>query len=162
MKKIIICSYSDKLLPVKTTSWSICWDIKVAKNISVKSSEVKLLPTWIKTALPIWWWIKFYARSSSPIKRWYTLANCTAIIDPDYRWESFIQVINLSSNTIQFEKGERIAQMEIFPYYVDNWIFWTKNIPEIELIVDKEIFEKFADIYPTWRWSWWFGSTWYK
>jgi len=159
MKDILICTYDKNLLPEKQTPGSICWDIKAGDNVTVKPREIKLIPLGIKTALPIGWGAKFYPRSSSPIKRGYTLANNVGMIDADYRGLCYLQVINLIDEDIQIERGERIGQMEIFSYYIGSGKYGTDYIPKMEMKVDEELYEDFENKLESKRGAGGFGST---
>lgn len=157
MKTIIFCSYDQDLLPYKATEWSIWRDLKLAKDVTVLEREVVLAPTWIKTALPLWRWIKVYARSSLPVKFWVMVANSVGIIDWDYRGELKVELISLN-----WEKSltawTRIAQLEICPYF-QEWKPFPTQTPKVEVIVDSDIYESFAEKFPSDRGVWGFGST---
>ena len=157
MQKIIFCSYNDDLLPYKATEWSIWRDVKLAEDITVLQWSVVLAPTWIKSALPLGRWIKVYARSSLPVKFWLIIANSVAIIDPDYRWEIKVELTSLSWEKT-LTAWTRIAQLEICPYF-QEWKQFSVEIPDIEMLVDKEIYEHFSERFPSERGEWWFWST---
>lgn len=157
MQNIIFCSYNTDLLPYKATEWSIWRDLKLAEDIIVSQWSVILAPTWIKSALPLWWWIKIYARSSLPVKFWLMVANSVALIDSDYRWEIKVELTSLNGEK-ELEVWTRIAQLEIVPYF-QEWKPYQTQSPKVEMIVDSDIYEHFADKFPSERWAWWFGST---
>lgn len=160
MNKITICSYDELFLPVKKSSWDVCWDLKIAEDLSIESNKLKTIWTWIKISLPIWWQAKVHARSSLPVKNWLMQANSVAIFDANYRWEYIIQYYNFTDNKIEFEKWTRLSQMEFQPYYVWSWQYGTSDIPDLEFIVDKNIYDNFSEIYSSDRWEWKFWSTW--
>lgn len=163
LKKIIVCSYDEKLLPEKATHWSVCRDFKSANDCSVdEHMEVKLIWTWLKIALPTWWGTKLYVRSSSPIKKWYMSGNSVGIIDADYRWEYLLQVINIRKESVKFEKYQRIWQMEFAPFYIWSGEYGCGYIPEIEFVVDKDLYDNFEIRFSSDRGAGWFGSTWNK
>ena len=157
MQNIIFCSYKEDFLPYKATEWSIWRDLKLAEDITVPQGEVVLAPTWIKSALPLWWWIKVYARSSLPIKFWLIVANSVGIIDADYRWEIKVELTSLNGEK-KLEAWTRIAQLEICPYF-QEWKPFSTQTPKVEMIVDSDIYEKFAEKFPSDRGAWGFGST---
>ena len=157
MKNIIFCSYSSELLPYKATEWSIWRDLKLAEDIVVSQGSVVLAPTWIKSALPLWRWIKVYARSSLPIKFWLIVANSVALIDSDYRWEIKVELTSLNGEK-KLEAWTRIAQLEICPYFQERKPYSIQT-PKVEMIVDKSIYEDFASKFPSDRGVWGFGST---
>jgi dUTP pyrophosphatase len=157
MQSIVFCSYSSDLLPYKATEWSIWRDLKLSEDITVSQGSVILAPTWIKSALPLWRWIKVYARSSLPVKFGLMVANSVGIIDSDYRWEIKVELTSLSWEK-KLEAWTRIAQLEICPYF-QEWKPFSIEIPMIEMIVDTDIYENFAEKFPSGRGEWWFWST---
>ena len=157
MQNIIFCSYSEDLLPYKATEWSIWWDLKLAEDIIVQQWSVVLAWTWIKSALPLWWWIKIYARSSLPVKFGLMVANSVGVIDSDYRWEIKVELTSLSWEKF-LASWTRIAQLEICPYF-QEWKCFPNETPKVEMLVDAEIYENFADKFSSERGEWWFGST---
>ncbi len=157
MQNIIFCSYNEDLLPYKATEGSIWWDLKLAEDITVPQGEVVLAPTWIKSALPLWWGIKIYARSSLPIKFWLIVANSVWIIDSDYRWEIKVELTSLNGEK-KLEVWTRIAQLEICPYF-QGWKPFPTEIPKVEMIVDPNIYENFVEKFPSDRGAGGFGST---
>jgi len=159
MNKIIICSYDKKLLPIKMTNWAVCYDMFCEYDFEIEPWEVKKVTTWVKTCFPIWWHAKVFARSSLPIKAWLMIANNVAIFDADFRWNYIMQFYNYTNKKLSFKKYTRLTQMEICPYYIDSWVYWTKQIPEIKFIIDKEIYNDFENKFESDRWRWGLGST---
>lgn len=159
MDDIIFCSFDWNLLPEKQTGWSVCWDMKAAEQVEIWPGEVKLVPLWVKSTFPVGWYGRLYARSSSPIKRWFTTGNNVGIVDADYRGQIFYQLLNFSKNTVVIEKHERLCQLEIAQYYITSWLYGTQEIPKLQIITDKEIYADFENKFSSERWAWWFGST---
>jgi dUTP pyrophosphatase len=162
MENILICTYDENLLPVRKTPESIWWDIKTSEDFTLQPWELKLIPSWIKTVMPVWWCCKIYARSSLPCKNWLMLWNSVALIDSDYRWEYFMQIYNFTDKPISIEKYTRLCQLEFAPHHWWENNFWSEKIPWIEVKVDKDCFDNFADLYPSERGAWGLWSTWNK
>lgn len=55
------------------------------------------------------------ARSGLSAKHGIALANGIGVIDPDYRGELLVSVVNLSAKPYTFTDGERIAQLMLLP-----------------------------------------------
>lgn len=55
------------------------------------------------------------ARSGLSAKHGIALANGIGVVDPDYRGEIFVSVVNLSDKDYTIEDGERIAQLMFLP-----------------------------------------------
>lgn len=157
MQNIIFCSYNADLLPYKATEWAVWWDLKLSEDCKVSQWSVVLAPTWIKSALPLWRWIKIYARSSLPVKFGLMVANSVAIIDPDYRGEIKVELTSLQWEKI-LRAWTRIAQLEICPYF-QEWKPLLTEAPKIEMIVDAEIYKNFSEHFPSERGEGWFWST---
>ena len=148
MQNILICTYDENLLPEKKTPEAIAWDIKTSIDFTLEPWELKLIPSGIKTVMPVWWCCKIYARSS------------VALIDSDYRGEYFLQIYNFTNKPISIEKYTRLCQLEFAPHHWWDHNFWSEGIPSIEMKVDKEEYEGFAEKYPSERWAWGLWSTW--
>lgn len=157
MQNIIFCSYNKDFLPYKATEWSIWRDLKLAEDTIVPHWSVVLAPTWIKSALPLWRWIKVYARSSLPVKFWLIVANSVGVIDSDYRGEIKVELTSLDWEK-KLEAWTRIAQLEICPYF-QEWKPFPIETPRVEMIINPEIYEKFAENFSSERGAWGFGST---
>jgi len=159
MTKIIVCSYDEKLLPVKMTDWAVCYDMFCEEDFEIEPWEVKKVTTWVKTYFPVWWHSKVFARSSLPIKAWLMIANSVAVFDADFRWNYIMQFYNYTNQKLLFKKYTRLTQMEICPYYIHSWEYWTKEIPEIEFVVNEELYDDFENKFKSDRWIGGLGST---
>lgn len=162
MSKILICSYTEELLPIQWTPDAACWDIYCSEEVEIKSWTIITVKTGIKTALPQGRGAKIYARSSLPSKRGLMLANNIAIIDSDYRGEYLLQVYNFSDKTVHLKEKTRVAQIEFFPHlHLKNEIysFGTDEVPQLETRVSRELFNHFAQEFPTQRGEGGIGST---
>ena len=157
MQNITFCSYNWDLLPYKATEWAIGRDLKLAEDCVIQQWNVTLAPTWVKVALPLGWWVKIYARSSLPIKFGLIVANSVWLIDADYRGEIKVELISLNWEK-KLEAWTRIAQLEICPCF-QEWKPYPTETPKIEMITDNEMYENFAERFPSERGAGGFGST---
>ena len=85
------------------------------------------------------------------------VANGVALIDSDYRWEIKVELTSLNGEK-RLEAWTRIAQLEIVPYF-QEWKPFSIETPKVEMVVDSDIYENFAEKFPSERWVWGFGST---
>jgi dUTPase len=92
-----------------------------------------------------------FARSSLPTKHNLMLANSVAIFDADYRGEYIMQFFNYTDIEVKHEKYTRLAQMEFSPFYTESGKYGTNYIPEIEFVVDKNLYNNFAEMFPSER-----------
>ena len=88
----------------------------IPRVIKIRPGAVKLIPTGIAMEIPNGYFGAIYPRSGLAVKNGLRLANCTAIIDEDYRGEIFVALINDSDEIQKIERGMRIAQIVIQKY----------------------------------------------
>lgn len=69
-----------------------------------------LLPTGLFTAIPEGYQLSLRPRSGLSIKKALTLCNAVGLIDSDYRSEILVPVINLGTEDVYIEDGERVCQ----------------------------------------------------
>lgn len=155
---IIICVADETLLPMKHTLGAVCRDLSIRENIHIEPWQIILAPTGVKIACPVGRHAKLYARSWLPIKSGLMLANWVGVIDNDYRGEYLLQLYNFTTNPVDHKAWTRLWQLEIVPYFLPAQPH-TLIMPQIETIIDPEIFASFESYYPTQRGSGWFHST---
>ena len=91
--------------------YSICDEL-----ITIGPHETVKMKTGISFEIPEGYFGAIFARSGIATKRGLRPANCTGVIDSDYRGE-LIVVLHNDTDQLQFvEPGERIAQLVIIPY----------------------------------------------
>lgn len=57
--------------------------------------------------------VRLHPRSGLALKNGIMLANCEAVIDPDYRNETFVMLLNTSWQPFTVTNGDRICQGEV-------------------------------------------------
>ena len=80
-----------------------------------------LLPTGLFTAIPEGYQVALRPRSGLSIKKGLTLINCVGTIDSDYRLEWCIPVVNLGTEDVYIEDGERVCQVILEPVQHLEW-----------------------------------------
>lgn len=154
MNNILIISQFPEFLPERKTVWSVCMDLMVIEDVTIEPGKIKVVSAGIKTVIPMWRHAKVYARSGLPTKQWLTLANAVAIFDADYRGEYWLQLWNISDQTVEVKKWTRVCQIEFCPTYMPElWIIWTIDVPELQIICDSYQYEHCETLYPTVRGS---------
>lgn len=120
---IPIINKSPHPLPKYQTSGAAGMDIYawLTNSIVLQPMERRLIPTGLYIALPEGYEAQIRPRSSTAFKRGITLINSPGTIDPDYRGELMLPVINLSTEAVEIADGERIAQMIVAKYEVAQW-----------------------------------------
>ena len=79
------------------------------------------VPTGIAIELPAGYEAQIRPRSGLALKHAITLPNSPATIDPGYRGEIRVILLNLGRAEYVIEKGDRIAQMVIARYEAIEW-----------------------------------------
>ena len=102
-------------LPRYATKDSVGLDVMAAigPSIEIRPMERILIPSGFKIAMPSGYEAQIRPRSGLAVKHGITVLNSPGTIDPDYRGEVKICLINLGSGNFIVERGMRIAQMVI-------------------------------------------------
>lgn len=111
--KIKIKRIRDLEMPKYQTHGSVAFDLSTAEDITIAPRDIVLIPTGLIVQTPPGFMLMLASRSSLPLKKGLTLANCVGIVDQDYcgpEDEIKIQVINLTEKPVELKKGDRIAQ----------------------------------------------------
>ncbi|MBI1921087.1 MAG: dUTP diphosphatase [Geobacter sp.] len=90
-------------------------------DLVIAPGERVLVPTGIAIALPDGYEAQIRPRSGLALKHGISLVNTPGTIDPDYRGEIGVIVINHGSEPFVVKNGERIAQMVVAPFVRAEW-----------------------------------------
>jgi len=141
---IKILNTSDNPAPRLQTEYSAGFDIAVAEDITIQGASCALIPTGIHIVIPEGYEGQLRLRSSM-YKKHLVMPNAPGTIDADYRGEIKVPIRNLAPyESIQFEKGDRVAQLVI------------QKLPKVSL--QEVTVEEFTE-FSTSRGSEGFGST---
>lgn len=142
MEILFSATYSD-LAPEKGHSTDACWDLKASADGVIEPGLFRAVPTGLTFAMPkdvggfIW--------PRSGLSYHSGLDVLAGVIDPDYRGEIQVILMNNSSKPFEYVYGNRIAQIEF------------RKLPETKMT---EIpLEKLLDLDDTTRGAGKFGST---
>ncbi len=104
-------------LPSYATPLSAGMDLRAAINekICIRPGERKVIPTGIIIELPEGYEGQVRPRSGLALKKGITVLNSPGTIDADYRGEVKVILINLGEETVEINRGDRIAQLVISP-----------------------------------------------
>lgn len=78
--------------------------------------ETAKVTTGLAFAIPEGYFGGIFARSGLSTKKGLRPANCTGVVDSDYRGPVIVALHNDSTQTRVIEPGERIAQLILLPY----------------------------------------------
>lgn len=121
--KVKIVNKSKHPLPSYATALSAGMDLRANLGHTIEISPMSrvLIPTGLFIELPAGYEAQIRPRSGMALKKGVTVLNTPGTIDADYRGEICVILINLSSETVQIEDGERICQMVVAPHAVVGW-----------------------------------------
>ena len=110
-------------LPIYATQDSAGMDLyaNIKEALKIQPLERVIIPTGISIELPTGFEAQIRPRSGAAIKNGITVINSPGTIDPDYRGEIKVGLINLSNEPVIIMPCDRIAQMVIAKYEKVEW-----------------------------------------
>ena len=113
----------DLPLPQYQTSQAVAMDLHaaVAEPVDLLPGEILLVPCGIAVAIPPGFEGQIRPRSGLAAKNGITVVNSPGTIDPDYRGEVKVALINLGKAPVSIARGMRIAQLLIAPVPRVRW-----------------------------------------
>jgi dUTP pyrophosphatase len=96
-------------------------DLCATEDVTLKPGIPSLVPTGLAIELPPGYEAQLRPRSGLALKHAITLPNSPATIDPGYRGEIRVILLNLGRADYQVRAGDRIAQMVIARYEAVDW-----------------------------------------
>jgi dUTP pyrophosphatase len=118
--------YEHAFIPKKMTKGAAGFDLAVSDPVTFFPHVVTKVYTGIAMEIPKGYHGEIHIRSSWG-KRGIRLANCTGIIDSDYRGEIIMPVINDTNEVYYALEGKRIAQLIL----VKDPIFKIEEVNEL-------------------------------
>jgi dUTP pyrophosphatase len=107
-------------LPRAMTEGSVGFDLPAAieSDLTLAPGERLLVPCGFAIAIPRGYEGQVRPRSGLALKKGLSIPNAPGTIDPDYRGEVSVILINLSAEPVRIAPGERIAQLVVCPVAV--------------------------------------------
>jgi dUTP pyrophosphatase len=96
-------------------------DIRCLTSAILEPGVPQALATGLAVEIPPGYEIQIRPRSGLALKHAITLPNAPATIDPGYRGELKIILLNLGKSAYQIQAGDRIAQMVLSRYEPLEW-----------------------------------------
>lgn len=120
-------------MPVRGSMAAAGYDVFacIDKTIELLPHTTEKIGTGIAVEIPWGYWMGVYARSGLATKEGLRPANCTGVVDADYRGEVIVALYNDSGETRYIQPGEKIAQLIVSPFAL-----W--DIHEVEELVETE------------------------
>jgi dUTP pyrophosphatase len=96
-------------------------DLRSIEHATLHPGVPRCIATGLSIELPPGYEAQIRPRSGLALKHAITLPNSPATIDPGYRGEIRVILLNLSGETYEIQPGDRIAQMIIARYETVDW-----------------------------------------
>lgn len=96
-------------------------DIKSLEDAVLAPGIPQAVPTGFALEIPVGYEVQIRPRSGLALKHAITLPNSPATIDPGYRGEVRVILLNLGHEPYQVKAGDRIAQMVVAKYESVEW-----------------------------------------
>lgn len=121
------------IVPARSTAGAAGYDMCACLEVPVTiyPGETVMIPTGIAMEIPLGIAGLIFPRSGMASKRGLAPANKVAVIDPDYRGEIFIALLNHGKVHQVIQPGDRIAQMLFVPYFAPE-------LEEVEVLTDTQ------------------------
>jgi dUTP pyrophosphatase len=96
-------------------------DIRCIEAALLEPGVPRAVATGLALEIPPGYEVQIRPRSGLALRQAITLPNSPATIDPGYRGELRIILLNLGKSAYQIEAGDRIAQMVVAKYEAVEW-----------------------------------------
>lgn len=96
-------------------------DIRCIEGALLEPHVPQALPTGLTLEIPPGYEVQIRPRSGLALKHAITLPNAPATIDPGYRGELRVILLNLGKSAYQIHAGDRVAQMVVAQYASVEW-----------------------------------------
>ena len=119
--KVINKSYFD--LPKYETAGAVGMDIRanLDNKVTLGPLQRAIIPTGLFFEVPEGFEVQVRPRSGMAAKFGISVLNTPGTIDPDYRGELKIILVNLSNDEYIVQPGERVAQIVLCPVAKITW-----------------------------------------
>ena len=97
-------------------------DIRCIERVVLEPGVPQALATGLALEIPSGYEVQIRPRSGLALKHAITLPNSPATIDPGYRGELKIILLNLGRSSYEIHPGDRIAQMVVARYEAVEWL----------------------------------------
>ncbi|HWB84760.1 MAG TPA: dUTP diphosphatase [Bryobacteraceae bacterium] len=97
-------------------------DLHAVENVTLEPGVPRLTPTGLAIELPPGYEAQVRPRSGLALKHAITMPNAPGTIDPGYRGEIRVILLNLGREPYTIHAGDRIAQMIVSRYEEVEWL----------------------------------------
>ena len=97
-------------------------DLCAVEDVTLEPQAPRLVPTGLTIELPAGYEGQVRPRSGLALKHAVTMPNAPGTIDPGYRGEIRVILINLGREPYTIHAGDRVAQMIVTRYESVEWV----------------------------------------
>jgi dUTP pyrophosphatase len=97
-------------------------DLRAVESVTLEPGIPRLVPTGLTIELPSGYEAQVRPRSGLALKHAITMPNTPGTIDPGYRGELRVILLNLGREPYTVHAGDRIAQMIVARYEAVEWV----------------------------------------
>jgi dUTP pyrophosphatase len=108
--------HPDARAPERTRPGDAGYDLRCVEAFALEPGERRLVPTGVAIALPAGIAGLVVPRSGLAIKHGISVVNGPGLVDPNYRGELRVILVNLGSERFEAAAGDRIAQLVLVPF----------------------------------------------
>lgn len=121
--KIKVINRSAFDLPQYETANAVGLDVRANTTEAIRLAPLEraMVPTGLYVEIPEGYEIQVRPRSGLAAKNGISVANAPGTIDPDYRGEIKVILVNLSNEVFELKPGERIAQLVVAQFTRIEW-----------------------------------------
>jgi dUTP pyrophosphatase len=96
-------------------------DVRCVVRTTLEPGVPQAVPTGLALEIPAGYEVQIRPRSGLALKHAITLPNSPATIDPGYRGELKVIMLNLGRSAYEIQAGDRIAQLVLARYEPVEW-----------------------------------------
>lgn len=123
--------HPDANAPSRGTPESAGFDLHSYENVVIAAGKQALVATGVSVVIPEGHWGNLRMRSGAAVKKGLMIN--AGVIDSDYRGEIKMVLFNPTDVDVTIEKGERVCQMIVAPYYIGPVAYSTVQPDDDEL-----------------------------
>jgi len=97
-------------------------DLCAVESVTLEPGVPRLVPTGLTVEIPPGYEAQVRPRSGLALKHTITMPNAPGTIDPGYRGEVRVILLNLGHEPYTVHAGDRIAQMIVARYEAIEWV----------------------------------------
>ena len=110
----------DARPPERTRPGDAGYDLRCVEPFALAPGERRLVPTGVAIALPTGVAGLVVPRSGLAIEHGISVVNGPGLVDPNYRGELRVILVNLGAERFEAAAGDRIAQLLLVPFVTSD------------------------------------------